>query len=62
MTTPSTPKNPNPRTPEIYKFRYSSIAHHCYILSLYDLVCSAVEKKIFQDIMNFYDMNKMPTP
>ena len=52
MTTPHH-RNPCPSGHEIYNFGRGFLAHHYYIFSL-SARCTAVKKKIFKEIQQFY--------
>ena len=56
-------REPLPRGLYVYNFGRSFFGHHNYtlILSL-SVLCLAVEKKAFKEIMNFHYMTYMATP
>ena len=55
-------KNPCPGGHDIYNFGRSFLGYHNYALGLYGL-CSRVEKKIFQEIHQFYTFySKITSP
>ena len=54
-------QNPIPGGHEIHNFGRPFLVHKSYLLSLSDLSLG-VEKKIFNEVMHFYNVTYMATP